>query len=59
MEILTELFKNPEGIIILVPALLGLGSAIARITPNTSDNEFFDKLWKMVNKLGLRGGPTE
>ena len=40
-------------------AVLGLGSAVARVTPNKADNAFFDAIWKIVNKLGLRGGPTD
>ncbi len=43
---------------VLIPAVLGLFSAIARITPNKADNKLADALWKFVNKLGLRGGPT-
>ena len=42
----------------VILAALGLFSAIARITPNKADNKIADALWKFVNKLGLRGGPT-
>jgi hypothetical protein len=42
-----------------VLSLLGLFSAIARKTPNKSDNKWADRLWKFVNILGLRGGPTD
>ena len=47
------------GWVAILLAVLGLGSAVARITPNTSDNKFFDAVWKIVNKLGLRGGSTD
>ena len=53
------IIANPELVLPIVLALLGLFSAIARYTPNTSDNKWADRAWKFVNKLGLRGGPTE
>lgn len=40
-------------------ALLGLGSAVARLTPNPKDDKWMSKIWKFVNHLGLRGGPTD
>ncbi len=43
----------------IILAALGLASAIARITPNKADNKVVDAIWKFVNKLGLRGGPTD
>ena len=43
---------------VIVLAALGLFSAIARVTPNESDNKVVDWIWKLINKLGLRGGPT-
>jgi len=43
----------------VILAILGAFSAIARITPNTSDDKIIDTIWKIINKLGLRGGPTE
>ena len=48
-----------DQIIAVVLAVLGAASAIARITPNESDNAVLDWIWKRLNNLGLRGGPTE
>jgi hypothetical protein len=50
---------TPALVIGIIFAALGLFSAIARVTPNESDNKWADKAWKFVNNLGLRGGPTE
>ena len=45
--------------VVILFAALGLASAIARITPNTSDDRVVAAIWKFVNALGLRGGPTK
>ena len=45
--------------VVILFAVLGLASAIARVTPNTSDDRVVAALWKFVNSLGLRGGPTK
>jgi len=50
---------TPALIVGIILAALGLFSAVARITPNDSDNKIAATIWKWVNKLGLRGGPTE
>lgn len=54
MEFLTNHWDET---ILIALAALGLFSAIARITPNESDNKIADWIWKRVNNLGLRGGP--
>ena len=59
MEFFTNLLSDPEGWGVLILAVLGLGSAIARFTPNDSDNKAMAMIWDMVNKLGLRGGSTD
>jgi len=56
LENITE--NWPQYVAVLL-AVLGAASAIARITPNDSDNKVIDAIWKFVNKLGLRGGPTD
>ncbi len=40
-------------------ALLGVASAVARLTPNPKDDRLVSKIWEVVNRLGLRGGPTD
>ena len=47
------------GATVILFALLGLFSAIARMTPNPRDDKWASKAWAFVNALGLRGGPTE
>jgi len=54
-----NLAANYEQYIMILLAVLGVASAVARVTPNESDNKIVDTIWKFVNKLGLRGGPTE
>jgi len=56
---LETIIQNPVLLVPVLLAVLGLFSAIARITPNTSDNKWADTMWKWVNKIGLRGGPTD
>jgi len=50
--------ENWDQYMVIFFALLGAASAIARITPNESDNKVVNAIWKVVNHLGLRGGPT-
>jgi hypothetical protein len=56
---LTTIMENPALVVPLLLSLLGVFSAIARFTPNDSDNKIAAKMWKWVNNLGLRGGPTD
>ena len=51
--------ENIEEYVLIFLAILGVASAIARVTPNKSDNAIMDKIWKIVNGLGLRGGTKE
>jgi len=59
MSFIDYVTTNWESISVVVLAVLGLSSAIARLTPNESDNAIMDWIWKRLNNLGLRGGPTE
>jgi len=54
-----NLIENWAEYSVVILAVLGAASAIARITPNTADNKVMDIIWKFVNKLGLRGGSTD
>lgn len=56
---LENMIENLTEYSVVILAVLGAASAIARITPNTADNKVMDVIWKIVNKLGLRGGSTE
>ena len=44
--------------VVIFMAVMGVASAIARVTPNKSDDKIVNAIWKFVNTLGLRGGPT-
>ncbi len=56
---LDNILENADSYVMILLAVLGVASAIARVTPNSSDNKVMDMIWKFINKLGLRGGPTE
>ncbi len=56
LENLTENWMKYGTIIF---AALGLASAVARLTPNKHDDKIVNAILKFVNKLGLRGGPTD
>ncbi len=51
--------ENYGQYVVILLAVLGAASAIARVTPNKSDDKIVNGIWKFVNKLGLRGGPTK
>jgi len=53
------LTSHPGEVVAILLAVLGLFSAIARMTPNTADNKIADWLLKRVNNFGLRGGSDE
>lgn len=50
--------ENLDKYALIIFAVLGVASAVARLTPNDSDNKIIDAIYKVLNKLGLRGGPT-
>jgi len=57
MEFLQGLTDYPWWVI--VPAALGLFSAIATVTPNKVDNKIVDFILKVVNLLGLNVGKAK
>ena len=50
---------NLERYLEIMFMLLGVFSAVARMTPNKADNRMLDQIWSVINRLGLRGGPTD
>ncbi len=54
-----NIVANADKYLVILFAVLGLGSAIARVTPNDSDNRVMAIIWKWGNRLGLRGGATD
>lgn len=45
--------------IVLLPAVIGIFSAIATVTPNKVDNIFLDIILNVINVLGLNVGAAE
>lgn len=58
MEIVQLLFQDPQGILTIISALVGVASAIsaalraiANVTPNTADDEFAGSFSRVVGRI--------
>ena len=51
-EILIYAQSNPEQILMVIAAVLGVAAQIAQFTPNQSDDKIVNKLLGLVNFLG-------
>jgi hypothetical protein len=56
--IITWLTQNGSDLLKVATSIIGTFALIATMTPNKSDDEIVDKIWKAINFLGANTGKS-